>query len=212
MVDEYRRPVGRPPAGDPVITPEILEIIGREWLRGTAVEMIASAIPCDPKTVWHHINRTIRPLWRNQLDQSLVDELAKIQAIERIAWQHFDKSESVLTEQTLREAVERDIAGGIKSGESLFDGVGDGLQIVERITKKVKKLANPTWLSVIQWCIELRLKVGGHLSGAKLENEHSLRVAGMSPEQLDKKMLGRLLIEMEARGLVVAAPRREKPA
>lgn len=58
------------------------------------------------------------------------------------------------------------------------------------IKKDARPEGNPVFLAGIQWCIDARTKIKGLAAAQEIKLGGELRVAGVSPEQVDQQMLG----------------------
>ncbi len=178
-----RKP-GRPKRGREVCTPHMIQQIGNMWLQGVSMTKIGHELGIDRKTVAHHLNTTIRPQWREDSRSRLHEDLAKVGLIERTAWERFES-------QTPAETVE-DVEKGLR--ESKKTG-RVSLRIIKQASKSVKRPGQTAWLQVIQWCIEFRAKIHAHYAPTRHHVEHGgeMRVAGMTPSEVDNVMLERLM-------------------
>ena len=174
-----RRP-GRPRKAERPVSPANLVKIGRLWLTGHSCTEIGELISVSRQAVTYHIHNTLRPMWQAGIQQTLGEELAKIQALEQTAWAQFRSNEPVETHEQLRHV--------------LSEGGADE-QLVERVTSKVRRFNQKTWLDVVQWCIEQRCKILGHYTPTKpaVRPEHEFRVAGMTAGQVNDAMIKRMV-------------------
>ena len=171
-----KRKRGRPKKGQPVMTPEKLEVIARSWLRGKSYRAIAAEIGVDHKTVAFYLNSQIKPEWREELNNELHVEMAKVAQIEQVAWECFGSSQDDETRETVKER--------------LIDQTNN-LELAEKITSKLKREGSTAWIAVIQWCIDWRAKVAGTYSATKID-VGDYRVAGKATGDVDKEMMERL--------------------
>jgi len=166
------------------IGPEELDLAERELIRCRSVAPIAKELGVHPSTLQEHVDRHLRPAWRAKLRRGAEVELAKIDYMERIAWERMDRDEPVESRRTLTE--------GLREG-------GADLELVQRVNTSLKRRSAASWVAVIQWAIELRCKLLGHYSASKVkvEEKEEFRVAGMSTDELDAKMMKKLLTKIE---------------
>ncbi|MCP4535796.1 MAG: hypothetical protein GY832_01455 [Chloroflexi bacterium] len=181
-----KNPRGRMKKGRSPITPGVLAKIASMYLKGATKMDIAREVGVDRKTVTKHLEERVKPAWKEEQIVSVTEDLARISMIERMAWDRFEKSCSPQTKKVIKQA--------------LVDGVGK-LRIVEKILSQAKTTGETHWVNVIQWCIEFRAKVGGYYAASKLDINHGgeLRVAGMTPGEVDEAMLTRLVAGVEKR-------------
>ena len=85
-----KRKPGRPK--QPVITPEKLREIEELYLRGETGPAIAKKFGVHHNTIYGHLERTIRPAWRELQNRSVEEQLEKIRHLRRTAWRKFDES------------------------------------------------------------------------------------------------------------------------
>jgi predicted transcriptional regulator len=181
-----KRGAGKPRPSERPVTPEKLEQIADMFLEGTPITRIAEAIGVTRQTIQYHLDATIRPIWQEKMRSTLADDLAKVGHIERIAWERFHVSQQPETRRQVKKA--------------LVDEGADP-QVVEKVITKITKTGEVAWLQVAQWCIEHRAKVHGHYAPTRhqVDMGGELRVAGMSPDQVDKEMIKRLFEKIEER-------------
>ena len=171
-----KRKRGRPKKNDAAVTPEKLEIIADLWLRGKSYRSIAEEIGVDEKTVRHHLNAKIKPVWREEINSELHVEMAKVAKIEQVAWECFANSQDDETRETVKER--------------LIEATAN-LELAEKITSKLKREGSTAWMTVIQWCIDWRAKVAGTYSATKID-VGDYRVAGKATADVDNEMMTRL--------------------
>ena len=181
-----RRKRGRPPAGETPITPMTLRQIGILWLEGWSKWEIAKEIGVDEQTIRYHINNTIRPQWVEDGRSRLAEDLAKVALLERTAWERFHANAPGETVEQIEQGL---LEGGSK------------LRIIKRATRTVTKTGEAAWLDTVRWCIEFRAKIFAHYAPTRHHVDHDgeLRVAGMSPDEVDQAMLRRLFAQIEER-------------
>ncbi len=175
-----KRKPGRPKRAERPIGPAELAQIGELWLRGRTRAEIARTLAVSESTVRHHLNATIRPLWRDHVAAPLGVELAKIDLLERVAWLQFEsKGPAETTEQ-------------MKTG-LVHNGVE--LAVVERVIRKIHRPGQKTWLEVIEWCITERCKLAGYYRPKQDEGKRasSFRIAGMTADQVNDAMIQRMV-------------------
>ena len=175
-VSKPKRTRGRPKANNKVVTPEVMEKIGRLWVRGWTYRAIAAEVGVSATTVGHHITATIKPQWKEELNSDMHSELAKLAEVERVAWACFEASRGDETKEIVKER--------------LIEETGN-LDLAERITSKLKREGSAAWMGVIQWCLDFRAKLQGSYAPTKVEVE-GFRVAGAGAEAVDRRMMERL--------------------
>ena len=171
-----KRKAGRPRKNERVITPEKLEVIASMWLRGNTQSSIARKLGVSQKSITYHLKNSIQPMWREELNNDLHCELAKVAEIERAAWECFEASQGDETKKVIKER--------------LMDATHN-IELAERITSTLKREGSPAWMDVIRWCIDFRAKIAGHYAPTRMEVD-DFRVAGKPIGDVDKDMMQRL--------------------
>ena len=165
---------GRPKDSDRPITPEALEDIGFMHLTGRSMAFIARKYGVAFSTIKDHIDRNIKPKWEAELGSTVQMEVAKVNALERVAWHMFRESRVPQTSQQVKKA--------------LTDG-GSDLKVVERVLKRTKRTGEAVWLDIVRWCMDYRAKIAGHYKSDELVHGRSpviVRVLVENKEQADK--------------------------
>lgn len=98
-------------------------------------------------------------MWRDRIKDSVGEVIAEIEAIKRIAWQHFRSEAPAETRETIEEAL-LDPKNN-KSQRKRGRPKKPTINIIKRVVSTVKKPGNLGWLQVIQWCITERNKILG---------------------------------------------------
>lgn len=101
-----KRKPGRPPRGEEAVTPEVLEIIAQLFLRGVGVRAIGRKVGVDVGTVIHHLEKKLKPIWREAMVIEAEVELAKVAKLEIKAWAHFEETGDLAALQNVRWAME----------------------------------------------------------------------------------------------------------
>ncbi len=189
-----RRKPGRPKASEKPVTPEVLETIAAMYSRGDSLRTIADAVAIAFQTVAYHLKTTIQPLWREGMVVEAHVEMARVAELERTAWRKFESCEPITREQLRHECA----------------GKGMPEALVERIVTRTSREGDPSWLHVVQWCIDHKAKVGGLYAAAKFQIDHGgeIRVAGMSPTELDEQALAMILAKIKERRAYAEAQKR----
>lgn len=131
------------------------------YLAGRTQAEIAAAVGLSQGRVSRHL-RAVREEWaaaaRADFEARLAEELARIDAIERRAWECFERSRQDAESRHVRTET---------GGE--FDAAGKPIPtktISERHTKG--QAGDPRFLERVSWCVEQRLKVLGGYAPAKV--------------------------------------------
>jgi len=182
-----KRKAGKPKAAERLIGDSELVVIARMKLRHVPYTEIAKAIGVSVATIKHHYEHTIRPSFRHALARTAEEEMARIDEIERIAWDRFDASLNPATKETIKTEMIEGLKGNAKAKAAK-------LGTVERSLTKISSNGDTCWLHVIQWCVEERCKIKGHYASQRLQIHHGgeIRVAGKSREDLDRELYERI--------------------
>ena len=180
-----RRPGNSRPGRRPV-TPEVLQKIGRMWLRGQNNCEIAKEIGVDESTVRYHLQNHIRPIWHEDMRSRLAEDLAKVALLERTAWERFESKVPCETHAQVEKALLED---------------GNKPRIVKQAVRKITRTGEVAWLQIVQWCLEFRARIHGHFAPTRHQvyDGSEFRVAGMTPVQVDQMMLERLMEKIAER-------------
>lgn len=172
-----RRQAGRPLGGEEIVTPEVLERIGDLYLRGGTLRNIAEAVDVSKRTIEHHLEHSIKPLWQSELIVNAREQLARVEYLYRIAWERFESSSTKNPQDELAMVP--------------FMGIFD----------KLKRHGEVQWLDVVKWCIDYTAKIGGLYAAkrVRLESSGGLRVAGKTPSEVDAETVGIILERMKQR-------------
>ena len=174
-----KRKPGRPKRAERPIGPAEIAQISELWLRGRTVEDIGHTIGVSRQAISHHLNATIRPLWRDRVAAPLGQELAKIDVLERVAWQQFESQAPCETTEQIKTSL---------------DDAGVDLNVLERVAKAIKRPGQKAWLEIVQWCIEQRCRLAGYYTvKAEKESSGGFRVAGMTAGMVNDEMARRIV-------------------
>ena len=138
-----------------VISPQDLLLINRMFLRNVPVRQIAQTFGCHHSTIQHHIETTIRPIWREVAGADKETQIAKINHLEMVAWEQFDRDAPAETSEQIKT--------GLIEGAS---GKRARMGIIERAIKTIKRQGQKAWLDVVQWCIAEKNRIEGHYRSA----------------------------------------------
>jgi ribosomal protein S7 len=180
------RPAGKPPRKARVIGPAEQAVIARMYLQNYSNYEIGESLGVDEKTVRHHLEFNIRPVWIHSTRRVSEIELAKVDQIERIAWQAFEKSQNDETRETIKHEL---VEGDGKDGKKKAD-----MKIVERALTTITTTGSTAWIQVIQWCIDFRSKILGHYAAHRVNINYGgeVRVAGKTRKDIDKELVQRI--------------------
>jgi len=179
-------PRGRSKGGKSPVTRGVLAKIASMYLKCESKLSIARETGLDYKTVTKHLEERVKPAWKKEQIVSSTEDLARVSMVERLAWRKFKESCSPQAKKVIKQALLED---------------GNKLQIVEKIMSETKVTGEAQWVDIIKWCIEFRAKIGGYYAASKVDITHGgeLRIAGMTPTEVDQEMLARLVEAVEKR-------------
>lgn len=149
-----KRKAGKPPKDKRVITPELLLIINKLYLQNVPLDHIAAVVGCAKSTIHYHIETKIRPIWRQVAASDKETQVAKINHLERVAWEQFERDAPAETS----EQIKRGLIGSGKGRQRLG--------VIERAIKTIKRHGQKAWLEVVQWCIAEKNRLEGHYRAA----------------------------------------------
>ncbi len=174
---------GKPAAAERAIGPAELAIIAQRHLQHRPIVEIAEELGVVPGTIRHHLEHSIKPSFRHSLMRMAEEEMARIDMVEKIAWERFAASMEPQTKRTIKHG----LLDGLK-------GKPGKIGIVERAMTKIKTNGDIGWINVIQWCVEERCKIKGHYASQRLHINHGgdVRVAGKSREDIDLELQQRI--------------------
>ena len=87
--------------------------MGELWLAGETILAMAHAMAVSEHTIRHHLDATIKPLWRKEICDPLGMELARIKLLERTAWHQFNSKTPCETTEQVKDGL---LEGGVKMG------------------------------------------------------------------------------------------------
>lgn len=187
---EKRKP-GRPKKSERPVTPEVLEQIGSLYLRGKSARQIALVIALNESSVRHHLEHTIKPLWRNAIQWDAAIEVARADEVIRLAFEGYELStDASRTERqkfSAAESLKKKVKGKLPKGDAGKE------KLVERMLETVACKPDPAWLLIVVRMMDFKAKVKGGYAPKRINvQQHSeLRVAGLTPSALDQAMLSR---------------------
>lgn len=173
------RKSGRPKVQDRPIGPAEHLIIARGVLRNVPLIDLAVQLGVSEATIRFHLEHNIRPIWHHGMQRTAELELAKIDEVERTAWECFAKTLDNETHETIKQELEKE---------------GGNLKTVERMLKTVTTAGSTAWMHVVMNCIAERAKILGYYAAQrfKIDGGGSIRVAGKSREDINKELLQRI--------------------
>lgn len=181
---------GRVPKSQSKITPAALLEINRLWLEHVPITAIAERYGVTDEAIRYWIKKEIKPAWQERARGDLDELLAKVELIERTAWERFHSDAPCETREQIEEA--------------LRDAKEDGepsMEIIRRAMRRVSRPGQAAWLQVIGWCLDFRAKIHGHYAAQRIQHEVAgeLRVAGMSRQEADHEQIKRCLERLRSR-------------
>lgn len=174
------------------VNEDTLSLMAQCLLQGMSQRQTAKKCGIDESTVRYHLENTLQPRWRQSRQGAFDTNIAKIDMIERIAWERFYANEPGETARQIEKALTK------KTGK---------LRIVKDAVRTVTTTGSTAWIQIVEWCVEFRSKMYGWQPPAehKITIGGELRVAGQSPSDVDQAMLQRLMEKIAERRQYQAA-------
>lgn len=167
------RPRGRPKASEKAVGPGEHAEMASMFLRGKSVRQIAGALNLSRGTVQHHLENHVKPAWRVGMQRMAFYEIAKIDELERYAWEMLERSERPIIKNRLKNP---------------------GSAETERTIETTGREADEKWARLIAWCISERCKIAGHYAAHRIKVDvgGELRVANRSREDVSEELMMRV--------------------
>ncbi len=181
---------GNPP-GKRLIGPLELDQIARMQLQHVSIDQMAVKLGVSPSTIRHHLDTSVKPIWHYGIERLAEEELARIDMIERIAWERLESAENDQTE-TVKDVLAKETVDG---------QVVEYLKTVERATTRGNRSGGILgWMGVIQWAVQERCKIKGHYAAQRLQINQGgdIRVAGKTREDIDQELTERIAFVLES--------------
>ena len=193
---------GKPKSGEKRITAADHPRIAELFAQGYSQQDIADHMGVGRRTIRDALNSHILPTYRRQTTHAIEQELLKIDYMEKIAWRLFNgdgPAETTATTETISNDSE-----DAKKLIAKLEAEGNGTKVDRLLTKrKLTKNYKPhqkAWLEVAMWCIDTRNKINGNYAAKKVQIEQEeFRVAGLTPDQVNREMVLRLKQKLEER-------------
>jgi len=151
-----------------ISTPEIVERAGELFLRGEGLVAISKKLDVTQVTAKKWIQQC-QKIWREKVADTVGVELAKVESLERFAWEQLQKSTQPIKSKQIEEAAEE---------------AGLPIAVVKVVTRRTTGIGNTGWAGVIQWCIDYRTRIIGGYAPDRLKIETEFRVAGKSKDEI----------------------------
>ena len=186
---EKRRP-GRPKKVERPVTPEVLEEIGQLWLKGKSNRKIGELLGVAHSTVTHHVEHTIKPLWRNRVQFEASIEIARADEVIRLAFEGYDRSLRPATKNRQKYSAEQIKAKIRKKAPAGLNRE----RLLERTLETIERDGDRGWLELVLAAMDFKAKVKGGYAPAqvRISQASELRVAGVNPIELDELMFQRI--------------------
>jgi transposase len=207
-----KRKVGRPKKSERPVTPELVQEMGSLYLRGKSERQIGQIFGLAQSTVQHHLNHTIKPLWRNAVQFEASIEIARAEEVIRLAFEGFDRSLIESTKSRERFSLEAQKSKIRKKAPKRASG-RPAQRLVERTLETIQRDGDKGWLELVHLMMDFKAKVKGGYAPSRfhVSQQTELRVAGLTPSELDQKMLERmadLLAERQRHKAIIASAAR----
>ncbi|WP_321377070.1 helix-turn-helix domain-containing protein [Trichococcus shcherbakoviae] len=209
MADGERKGPGRPAKGFRTLGPEQIVEIERLYLQNRPIREIADRFGVAKGAIDYHLRKTIRPkLWeRAEVNREV--EYAKVDLLEKIAWERFEESKSPQRKVQIEKKSLQGLPDStspndaVKAADIERDAIKAGVdpRVVKRVLTRVGRTGETSWLQIVQWCIDWRARIRGDYAAQKHEHQvvaaSDLRIAGTTPEQFTEETLRELLAAIE---------------
>lgn len=197
----------------------VLDRIAQWYVEGKTQYQIAELLvhhkvmpSCSQKTVCLKIEK-LRERWvtsaLNNYDQAKAEELAKINNMERVAWEQFWKSCEVgysvtrKVEKQLRYPLLRDDDQKQLRGRPMVkaDPEEPKLKTTKVVTERARRgeLGDVRFLEIVRWCVEMRCKIFGLTRPDVNVTNNTLNVKGGGPSWDDLFAIPEAKDEVSAR-------------
>lgn len=151
-----KRKQGNPPEGRRPISPVALLLVNKMFLQNVPIAEMARIIGCHHSTIQYHIEHNLRPIWKQVAASDKETQVAKINHMERVAWEQFERDAPAETSEQIKH-------GLLTAGK----GKRARLVVIERAIKTVKRRGEKAWLEIVQWCISEKNRLEGHYRTAE---------------------------------------------
>lgn len=142
--ERVKRGAGRPRAVARAIDPDEIQRIADWRLQGCSLSEIALRLGVHRSTVQHHL-KAIGHEWQVGHNVDRAEQLAKVNLMERVAWERFEQSMKPQTRKQLKFDLAKDLkAKNVDAAEAR--------RLVEEVVTRTTRTGEPAWLGVIQWC------------------------------------------------------------
>lgn len=188
------------------VTPAKRQQVMEDWLRGTSINRLADSYKLSVGVIHKIVTEARRDL-QTSATRTAEEVLAEVALLRAEAWKKYQESTAPITKDSIKRVF-------VKIGKAFSDeearavgGVGRKkgrtLSISGAVEHTVQnwnenRPGDPTWLHIVQWCLEFESKLRGLT--APLHVTHEFRVAGLAPDELDGEMFSRLADVLQRRG------------
>jgi len=123
-LETAKRKQGRPKKDESPVTPGVLHSIGEMWLKRNTYQQIADAVGLHKSTVKHHLDKTIKPLWKDSMIDTLSEDLERVKLLEMMAYCKNALSENMDDLGYAKWAIENraKVAGHYAPTKMMWDG------------------------------------------------------------------------------------------
>jgi hypothetical protein len=196
-----KRGPGRPRKSERPVTPEVLNEIAELWLKGKSSYEIGLAIGVAKNAVDHHLEHVIRPAWRKSLGLEAKILEARSELLIRLFFQGYERSLRDKGEERQKQ-VQRKRDDTAAKAMKAAKGDARLEQLVERTVTRGARDGDKGWLLGVLDVMDFQAKLAGLYAPSRhsMHVESELRVAGLTPAELDEKMLRRaaeLIVERQ---------------
>lgn len=185
-----KRGPGRPRNSERPVNPEVIDRIRSLYVRGQGARKIAKAIGIALSTAQYHLDHTVKPMIRAEAVMDTGLQLARAEEIISICFEGFDRSLRPATKKREKYGIEKIKAKIRKKAPAALKKD----RLLEKTLETIERDGDKGWLELVLHAMDYvtRVKGGYAPSQLRIRQESELRIAGLSPEQLDEFMLRRL--------------------
>ncbi|HEV3345412.1 MAG TPA: hypothetical protein VG125_33850 [Pirellulales bacterium] len=171
---------------------------------GKSSRVIGQLIGVSDSTVDHHLEQTIKPTWRKGLGADSKTEEQRADLLIELLFEGYERSLRDKGEERQKQ-VQRRKPGEDATAKKLKKAARGNERLEQLVEKTVTRAArdgDKGWLDSVLAVMDFKAKLAGLYAPSRhsLHVETELRVAGLTPAQLDEQMLKRaadLIVERQ---------------
>jgi predicted transcriptional regulator len=176
------------PASSLAVPPEMYDQVRRLFFRGRSVRGIATLLGLHYDSLRHFVATVLRPEIQAAGIRKSAEILEEIRELREFAWQQLERVDVLLRDET-----EKTVEGTAREGGRSKPTAKRIAAEVERIISTYPNTSGSRWATVVQWCLEHEARLLGHYRQPIMEAPTEFRVAGKTPDQVNREMVERIL-------------------